>query len=77
MFPDSIPRDSIARDAVARYTGDMFKNLNLGALGHSAAFDVTCALAKKHGFAGVDLDLGYLAKLGAASAARDWFAAID
>ncbi len=53
----------------------MFKNLSLGALGHSAAFDVTCALAKKHGFAGVDLDLGYLAKLGGASAARDWFAA--
>lgn len=56
----------------------MFKNLNLGALGHSASFDVACGLARQHGFAGIDLDLGFLGAIAAeksVNAARDWFAA--
>jgi sugar phosphate isomerase/epimerase len=56
----------------------VFKNLNLGALGHSAPFDQAVALAKAHGFAGIDPDLGYLGKLASeksVQAASDWFAA--
>lgn len=56
----------------------MFKNLNPNALGHVIPFDQTCALARQHGFAGVDLDLGFLSKLaeeGSLQSARDWFAA--
>ncbi len=55
----------------------MFKNLNLGALGHSVPFDQTVSLAKQYGFAGVDPDLGYLgamAKSQSVQAAKDWFA---
>ena len=55
----------------------MFKNLNPGALGHNVPFDQTVALAKKYGFPGVDLDLGYLGKLAkdkSLQAAQDWFA---
>ncbi len=54
----------------------MFKNLNLGALGHRAPFDEACALARAHGFLGIDLDLGDLkrrARATSASAAREWF----
>ncbi|RMG62908.1 MAG: sugar phosphate isomerase/epimerase [Chloroflexi bacterium] len=55
----------------------MFKNLNTGALGHAVPFDRTCALAKQYGFAGVDLDVGYLMKLAESQslqAAQEWFA---
>ena len=57
---------------------DMYKNLNLGALGHNGVpFDVACGLAKQYNFAGIDLDLGYLgnlAKTQSLQAAKDWFA---
>ncbi len=56
----------------------MYKNLNLGALGHSVPFDRACQLATQHGFAGVDLDTGFLldkVKSQSMQAARDWFAA--
>lgn len=55
----------------------MFKNLNTGALGHVIPFDQMCALAKQHGFVGVDLDIGYLMKRAeeeSAQAVQDWFA---
>jgi sugar phosphate isomerase/epimerase len=54
----------------------MFKNLNLGAIGHNAPFDAACTLAKAHGFPGIDLDMGDLMKRAqatSAGAARDWF----
>jgi sugar phosphate isomerase/epimerase len=57
----------------AVYTCAVFKNLNVGALGHGAPFDAACSLAKAHGFAGIDLDLGYLAKLGPAAKSKEWF----
>jgi len=56
----------------------MFKNLNPGSLGHNLPFDQTVTLAKKHGFSGVDLDLGYLGQIRQAQslqAAHDWFSA--
>lgn len=57
----------------------MYKNLNLGALGHgNVPFDQACAFAKRYNFAGIDLDLGYLSKLAGQSslqAAKEWFAA--
>ena len=56
----------------------MYKNLNLGAIGHALPFDQACSLASKHNFAGIDLDLGYMSKLAKAQslqAAKDWFAA--
>ncbi|MCL5998296.1 MAG: sugar phosphate isomerase/epimerase [Chloroflexi bacterium] len=55
----------------------MYKNLNPGALGHTLSFDETCALAKRYHFAGVDIDLGYLATIArdqSPQAAKDWFA---
>lgn len=55
----------------------MFKNLNTGALGHVVAFDRACALAKQYGFAGVDLDVGYLMQMAESrslQAAKEWFA---
>jgi len=55
----------------------MFKNLNTAALGHAIPFDQACALARQHGFAGVDLDLDYLMKMAEAQsleAVREWFA---
>jgi sugar phosphate isomerase/epimerase len=52
----------------------MYKNLSLSALGHSVPFDEVCALAKSNGFAGVELDLGFLQALGSPQAAADWFA---
>lgn len=54
----------------------MYKNLNPGALGHSIPFDQTVSLAQRYGFAGVDLDLGYLSRLvqkTSLASARDWF----
>lgn len=56
----------------------MYKNLNVGALGHMLAFDKACALARQHNFAGIDLDTGFLLDLARAQslqAALDWFAA--
>jgi sugar phosphate isomerase/epimerase len=55
----------------------MYKNLNLGAIGHSASFDQACVLARTYNFPGIDLDLGYLGKLAkdkSLDAAKDWFA---
>jgi sugar phosphate isomerase/epimerase len=52
----------------------VYKNLSLGALGHSATFDVACDLARAHGFAGIDLDVGFLSKLGTPATAKAWFA---
>jgi sugar phosphate isomerase/epimerase len=51
----------------------MYKNLSMQALGHSVPFDQTCALARKHGFAGVELDLRFLRSLGSHQTALDWF----
>jgi sugar phosphate isomerase/epimerase len=53
----------------------MYKNLSMEALGHSIPFDEVCALASKHNFAGVELDLPFLGSLGSVQAAIDWFAA--
>jgi sugar phosphate isomerase/epimerase len=57
----------------------MYKNLNLGALGHNGVpFDVACGLAKQYNFAGIDPDLGYLANVAKTKSlqdAKDWFAA--
>jgi sugar phosphate isomerase/epimerase len=59
----------------------MYKNLNLGALGHGGVpFDVACGLAKQYHFAGIDLDLGYLANLAKTTSlqnAKDWFASTE
>ncbi len=52
----------------------MYKNLSLAALGHSVTFDVACALATRHNFAGVELDLQFLHSLGSSSTAATWFA---
>jgi sugar phosphate isomerase/epimerase len=55
----------------------MYKNLNLGAIGHSAPFDQACALAQTYAFPGIDPDLGYLGALvkdKSLQAAKDWFA---
>ncbi len=54
----------------------MYKNLNLQALGHALPFDQACALARQHGFAGVDLDLGFLRRMAEAQsleAVQTWF----
>ncbi len=56
----------------------MYKNLNVGALGHALPFDKTCDLARQYNFAGVDLDTGFLLDIARAQslqAAQDWFAA--
>ncbi len=42
----------------------MFKNLNVGALGHKATFEETVKLAAEYGFAGVDPDLNYAREKG-------------
>jgi sugar phosphate isomerase/epimerase len=56
----------------------MYKNLNLGALGHgNVPFDQACALAQRYHFPGIDLDLGYLstlAKQSSLQSAKEWFA---
>ena len=44
----------------------MFKNLNCGALGHKADFELTVKLAAEYGFGGVDADLDYARQKGAA-----------
>ncbi|MEO6061770.1 MAG: TIM barrel protein [Thermoflexales bacterium] len=57
----------------------MYKNLNLGLLGHpTVSFSDTIDLARRHGFAGVDLDLAYLDTLVRSRSLADavaWFAA--
>ncbi len=55
----------------------MYKNLSMQALGHSVPFDQACALARKHGFAGVELDLRFLRSLGSQQTALDWFGAFQ
>jgi sugar phosphate isomerase/epimerase len=45
----------------------MFKNLSVGALGHSATFEESVKLAAEYGFAGVDPDLGYAREKGVAA----------
>jgi sugar phosphate isomerase/epimerase len=60
------------------YNTPMYKNLSLGALGHSVPFDQACRIAAQTGFAGIDLDTSYLLDLArsqSVQAARDWFAA--
>ncbi len=56
----------------------MYKNLSLGALGHPGQpFDVAVDIAKRHGFAGIDLDLTFLAAMAKGrglSTAQAWFA---
>jgi len=42
----------------------MFKNLNVGAIGHKATFEETVKLAVEYGFAGVDPDLNYAREKG-------------
>ena len=42
----------------------MFKNLNVGAIGHKATFEETVKLASEYGFGGVDVDLGYAREKG-------------
>lgn len=51
----------------------MYKNLSMGALGHSVPFDEACALARRHDFAGVELDLGFLGAIGSERGAVEWF----
>lgn len=51
----------------------MYKNLSMAALGHAVSFQETCALAAKHNFVGVELDLAYLGSLGSEQVAVDWF----
>lgn len=56
----------------------MYKNLNVGALGHALPFDKACDLARRCHFAGIDLDTGFLldiARSQSLQAAQDWFAA--
>jgi sugar phosphate isomerase/epimerase len=53
----------------------MYKNLDMAALGHTVPFTQTCALATKHNFAGVELDLAFLHSLGSIQKAVDWFSA--
>jgi sugar phosphate isomerase/epimerase len=63
----------------------MYKNLSLQALGYSGGFDQTCALAQKHNFAGVELDLQFLHQrtsdrtsgLGSQQDVVDWFTATN
>jgi sugar phosphate isomerase/epimerase len=55
----------------------MYKNLNVGALGHSASFDIACQLAKNNGFEGIDLDLNFLSQMASEQSvaeAKAWFA---
>ncbi len=56
----------------------MYKNLNVGALGHALPFDGACALAWQYNFAGIDLDTAFLldmARSQSLQAALPWFAA--
>ncbi len=54
----------------------MYANLSLGALGLSADFPTAVELAARHGFAGVDPDVGYLAGLGDRAAIAEAAAAV-
>jgi sugar phosphate isomerase/epimerase len=49
----------------------MYSNLSLGALGLSADFPTAVELAVRHGFGGLDADIGHLASLGDEAAIRD------
>lgn len=54
----------------------MFSNLSMGALGLSADLPTAVDLAARHGFGGVDPDLGYLQGLADESAIRDFGAEV-
>lgn len=55
----------------------MFSNLSLGALGLKAPdFPSAVDLAVKHGFGGIEPDVGYLRSLGGASAVADFAAGV-
>lgn len=54
----------------------MYSNLSLGALGLSADFPTAVDLAVKHGFGGVDPDVGYLQGLGSESEVRELAASV-
>ncbi len=54
----------------------MFSNLSMGALGLSADLPSAVDLAVRHGFGGVDPDLGHLNGLGDQSAVRDFGAEV-
>ncbi len=51
----------------------MYKNLSVRAFGHTVTFDEACALATKHHFAGVELDMEFLAALGTHEKSAEWF----
>lgn len=55
----------------------MYSNLSLGALGLSADFPTAIDLAVKHGFGGVDPDVGFLRDLGDESAIREYAGAVS
>jgi sugar phosphate isomerase/epimerase len=56
----------------------MYKNLNLGLLGHpNVHFEDVVALAKRHGYAGVDLDIAFIearVRAHGLDRTREWFA---
>ena len=55
----------------------MYSNLSLAALGLSADFPTTVDLAAKHGFGGLDPDVGHFASLGDEAAIREAAAAVS
>ena len=54
----------------------MYSNLSLGALGLSADFPTAVDLAVRHGFGGLDADIGHLVGLGDEAAIREAAAAV-
>ncbi|QDP95840.1 sugar phosphate isomerase/epimerase [Microlunatus elymi] len=54
----------------------MFSDLSMGALGLSADLPTAIDLAAKHGFGGVDPDLGYLKQLGSDAAVTEFAAGV-
>ena len=54
----------------------MYSNLSLAALGLSADFPTSVELAAKHGFGGLDPDIGHFASLGDESAIREAASAV-
>ncbi|SDS70423.1 sugar phosphate isomerase/epimerase family protein [Microlunatus soli] len=55
----------------------MFSNLSMGALGLTADLPTAIDLAAKHGFGGVDPDLGYLSGLGGTSAVSEFASSVS
>ncbi|MBA8795131.1 sugar phosphate isomerase/epimerase [Friedmanniella endophytica] len=54
----------------------MFSNLSLGALGFSLDHPTAVDLAARHGFGGLDPDLGHLQRLGSPSAVEEFAAGV-